>query len=176
MTQAPASQSKAISMNAISPYPPDKLAKLKSLAEVHEQLAAELKMEVAVLSQQDMPTEALMVAKATARRLLAFRHRLRGAHIPVLGEAFMQDPALELLLEAFARQVEGRQLSLTGLHNYTESSQTTALRWGSRICDVGLALRSADPSDHRREWFTLGDELFSEIAALLIEIAPPASL
>jgi hypothetical protein len=162
-------------MNAFSPYPPDKLAKLRSLADMHEQLATELRMEVALLSRQDMPPEALTLAKATARRLLAFRHRLRGAHVSALGDSFLQDPAMELLLEAFARQVEGKLLSLTGLHNHTESSQTTALRWGARFCDVGLASRSQDPSDHRREWFSLEDEFFREIAVLLAEIAHPDS-
>jgi hypothetical protein len=159
-------------MNAHSPDQPDKLAKLRSLAEMHEQLATELRMEVAILSRQALPPDDLMLAKATARRLLAFRHRLRGAHVGALGEAFLQDPAMELLLEAFARQVEGKSLSLTGLHNHTESSQTTALRWGARLCDVGLASRSQDASDHRREWFAIDPELFRELAILLTEIAP----
>lgn len=162
-------------MNAFTPYPADKLAKLKSLAEVHEQLATELKMEVAFLSMQDLPDETQIRAKATARRLLAFRHRLRGAHVSALGEAFLQDPAMELLLEAFARQVDRRPLSLTGLHSQTESSQTTALRWGTRLCDVGLASRLRDDTDHRREWFTLEDGLFRELACLLIELSPPPS-
>lgn len=114
-----------------------------------------------------------MTAKLMARRLLAFRHRLRGAHVPALGESFLQDPAMELLLEAFARQVEGKALSITGLHNHTESSQTTALRWGARLCDAGIATRSADTTDHRREWFALEGGFFQELATLLIQISPP---
>jgi len=163
-------------MNAHASYPPDKLAKLRSLAEIHEQLATELRMEVALLSQSELPQEALLMAKATARRLLAFRHRLRGAHVSSLGEAFLQDPAMEVLLETFARQVEGKQLSLTGLHNHAESSQSTALRWGARLCDAGLAARSQDEADHRREWFRLDDALFHELAVLLVEISPPVTL
>jgi hypothetical protein len=160
-------------MDAFTPYPTDKLAKLKSLADAHEQLATELRMEVALLSMQEPPAETQLRAKATARRLLAFRHRLRGAHVPMLGDAFLQDPAMELLLEAFARQVEGRQLSLTGLHNHTESSQTTALRWGARLCGVGLASKTPDTADHRREWFMLEERFFLELAVMLTEIARP---
>jgi len=156
-----------------APYPPDKLAKLRSLAEVHEQLATELRQEVALLSRCELPSEDMLQAKSIARRLLAFRHRLRGAHVPALGDAFLQDPAMELLLETFARQVEGKPLSITGLHNHTESSQTTALRWGARLCDVGLATRSADPTDHRREWFALDTGFFGELGILLSQLLPP---
>jgi hypothetical protein len=156
-----------------APYPPDKLAKLRSLAEVHEQLATELRQEVALLSRRALPPDELLHAKAIARRLLAFRHRLRGAHVPALGDAFLQDPAMELLLETFARQVEGKPLSITGLHNHTESSQTTALRWGARLCDMGLAIRSADPTDHRREWFALEADFFDELGILLSHIPTP---
>lgn len=161
-------------MNAFPLDPPDKLAKLRSLADIHEQLATELRIEVAVLSGGSLSDTAARDAKATARRLLAFRHRLRGAHGGVLGDAFLQDPAMELLLEAFARQVEGKLLSLTGLHNHTESSQATALRWGARLCEAGLASRTPDASDHRREWFTLNESLFRELTILLREVALPS--
>lgn len=164
-----------MNMASSPPTSADKLAKLRSLADIHEQLAIELRQEVAILSGSGEPGADPVASKDIARRLLAFRRRLRGQYLQDLGDSFLQDPALDLILEAFIQQVEQRPVSITGLHNGAESSQTTALRWGAKLCEVGIGIRSEDARDHRREWFALSPEFYNQLVVMLALIGANSS-
>jgi hypothetical protein len=153
----------------------DMLAKLRALADMHEQLAVELRQEVAVLSGDEPSVGELSRAKAVARKMLAFRRRLRSQYGPVLGDSFVQDPAFDLLLDVYISQADQKQVSLTGLRSATDASQTTALRWASRLCDAAVAIRTEDPRDHRREWFALENAFFVEMTAMLSQFGPVQS-
>jgi hypothetical protein len=151
--------------------PRHKVARLISLLSAHEQLVVDLRLEIAILSGQDQQSMLESVrAKNIARALLGFRRRMRIEYVGRMGDHFLQDPALDVMLEAFSRHVEGRPVSLTTLHNKDESSQTTALRWGSKLVDAGLAARTRDHLDHRREWFLLDAGLCHNLTGLLNQL------
>ncbi|MAX00736.1 MAG: hypothetical protein CMN72_14060 [Sphingomonas sp.] len=65
------------------------------------------------------------------------------------------DPAWDMLLDLFAAELEGNQVSVSSLCIAAAVPPTTALRWISNLTDAGLLRREADPLDRRRVFLAL---------------------
>jgi DNA-binding MarR family transcriptional regulator len=69
--------------------------------------------------------------------------------------ALFADPAWDILLEVYARHLEGQRITVSNLCSAAHVPSTTALRWIARMEDEGLLVREQDPSDARRSWLEL---------------------
>lgn len=90
-------------------------------------------------------------ASAQVRRYLRAR-RLREELLPA--ELFA-DPAWDMLLDLYASEVEGRRVSISSACIAAAVPPTTALRWLTRLEEVGLTRRQGDAKDSRRSFVRL---------------------
>jgi DNA-binding MarR family transcriptional regulator len=60
------------------------------------------------------------------------------------------EPAWDILLDLYASEVEGRQVSISSACVASSVPATTALRWLNTLADSGLVARAPDGSDARR--------------------------
>lgn len=65
------------------------------------------------------------------------------------------DPAWDILLDLAAARLEGRLVSVSSLCIAAAVPTTTALRWIKNLLDLGLLVRSADPTDARRAFIAM---------------------
>lgn len=89
------------------------------------------------------PAEIRRVIRARRLRDKAFRTRL------------FEDPAWDMLLDLYAAQLEGADVSVSSLCIAAAVAPTTALRWIGRMTAAGLLVRTQDPADKRRALITL---------------------
>lgn len=92
-----------------------------------------------------------MIAPAEIRRAIRAR-RLRDQFF---GDGLFEDPAWDMLLDLFAADLEGAQVSVSSLCIAAAVAPTTALRWIGRLTEAGLFDRLPDPADLRRAFLTL---------------------
>lgn len=92
-----------------------------------------------------------MIAPAEIRRAIRAR-RLRDQFF---GDGLFEDPAWDMLLDLFAADLEGAQVSVSSLCIAAAVAPTTALRWIGRLTEAGLFDRLPDPADRRRAFLTL---------------------
>ena len=78
--------------------------------------------------------------------------RLRGQFF---GQGLFEDPAWDMLLDLFAAELEGGRVSVSSLCIAANVAPTTALRWITRLTEVGLFQRQDDPRDGRRAFIGL---------------------
>ena len=78
--------------------------------------------------------------------------RMRAAHFP---PDLFPDPAWDMLLDLFAAELEGQQVSVSSLCIAAAVPGTTALRWIGSMVSAGLFERYADPADRRRAFIAL---------------------
>lgn len=71
------------------------------------------------------------------------------------------DPAWDILLDLFASSVEGRCVSVSDACVASTVPASTAMRWITRLEDVNLVQRKADPKDARRFLLSLSPAAFS---------------
>jgi DNA-binding MarR family transcriptional regulator len=62
------------------------------------------------------------------------------------------------MLDLFAARLEGKQVSVSSACRAACVSQSTAMRWVTRLTECGLLIRKADPDDGRRTNVELSDE------------------
>ncbi|WP_375397709.1 winged helix DNA-binding protein [uncultured Sphingomonas sp.] len=91
------------------------------------------------------------VAAADIRRAIRAR-RLRDQQFP---DGLFEDPAWDMLLDLYAAQLEGAQVSVSSLCIAAAVPPTTALRWLGRMTEMGLFERQPDPADRRRIFMVL---------------------
>lgn len=91
------------------------------------------------------------IAPAEIRRAIRAR-RLRDQFF---GTGLFEDPAWDMLLDLFAADLEGAQVSVSSLCIAAAVAPTTALRWIGRLTEAGLFERLPDPADRRRAFLTL---------------------
>ncbi|WP_176218126.1 helix-turn-helix domain-containing protein [Novosphingobium sp. B1] len=91
------------------------------------------------------------------------RRRNRAKLLGVESDIF-SDPAWDLLLELFVARLRNQRLSASVIGIEAGIPQSTALRWLSYLCNLGLVERSPDPEDKRRHWVRLGDRAFSALS------------
>src|SRR3954464_9080634 len=65
------------------------------------------------------------------------------------------DPSWDILLELYARHLEGYRITVSKLCSAAHVPTTTALRWIARLEQNGLLIREQDASDARRMWLEL---------------------
>lgn len=77
------------------------------------------------------------------------------------------DPAWDLLLAAYCLPKAGRPLSVSGLCHAAAAPPTTALRWISHLCQIGMLSRTPSATDQRVTFVTLTNEGREQIEAYL---------
>ena len=100
--------------------------------------------------RQDQVSDVVIDA-AEVRRAIRAR-RLRDQHF---GSGLFEDPAWDILLDLFAADLEGTQVSVSSLCIAAAVAPTTALRWIAKLTDSGLLERHPDPFDRRRAFMEL---------------------
>lgn len=96
----------------------------------------------------------LPVTAADIRKIIRGR-RLRDQFFT---EGLFEDPAWDMLLDLYAAELEGAQVSVSSLCIAAAVAPTTALRWIGRMTDAGLFVRQPDPFDRRRAFLGLSAE------------------
>ena len=122
---------------------------------------------LATLSERQRVEGALpgrpVVDAATIRALIRAR-RTREQYFPA--ELFA-DPAWDMLLDLTAAGLEGRTVAVSSLCIAAAVPPTTALRWIKTLTDLGMFVRASDPSDRRRVFIELSDEVAGAMQACL---------
>jgi len=73
-------------------------------------------------------------------------------------DGLFEDPAWDMLLDLYAAELEGAQVSVSSLCIAAAVAPTTALRWIGRMTDAGLFVRQPDPFDRRRAYLGLSED------------------
>ena len=97
------------------------------------------------------PIARVTIDAAEIRRVIRAR-RLRTQFFPA---QLMEDPGWDMLLDLFAAELEGAQVSVSSLCIAAGVPPTTALRWIARMADAGLLVRMPDAEDRRRAFLAL---------------------
>lgn len=96
-----------------------------------------------------------LVRAQEVRRLIALRQK-RGFFFGQFGgEALFEDPAWDMLLDLYAAELEGTQVSVSSLCIAAGVAPTTALRWIAKMTEMALFIRHPDPVDRRRAFMAL---------------------
>ena len=103
------------------------------------------------------PPAALTPPPTTAADI---RKIIRGRRLrdQFFAEGLFEDPAWDMLLDLYAAELEGAQVSVSSLCIAAAVAPTTALRWIGRMSDAGLFVRQPDPFDRRRAYLGLSEE------------------
>jgi hypothetical protein len=112
------------------------------------------------------PDEEPSVNPAELRAALRAR-RLRDG---LLGPGWFADPVWDMLLDLFAAELEGRDVSISSLCIAAAVAPTTALRQAGRMEAAGLIGRRPDPADRRRVFLRLAPETRARLARHLAEL------
>jgi len=126
----------------------DVLARLSSAADRKPGAIADR-----TLDYRAPPVAAPSVNAIDVRKAIRAR-RLRDQQFPDMFE----DPAWDMLLDLYAADLEGTQVSVSSLCIAAAVPATTALRWIARMTDAGLLERQPDPFDRRRAFMALSEE------------------
>jgi hypothetical protein len=81
--------------------------------------------------------------------------RLRAVRSKHLGGALFADPAWNILLDAYASELDGKKMSVSDACIASQSPYTTALRWVRALEDRELIVRYDDKKDRRRSYVEL---------------------
>ena len=100
--------------------------------------------------RQRQPSDVVIDA-AEVRRAIRAR-RLRDQRF---GAGLFEDPGWDILLDLFAADLEGTQVSVSSLCIAASVAPTTALRWIAKLTDSGMLERRPDPFDRRRAFMEL---------------------
>lgn len=86
------------------------------------------------------------------------------------------EPAWDILLELFARDLEHRRASVSELYRASGVPETTAHRWIDNLEKEGLTMRRDDQFDGRRVWVSLSpkgrDAMQRYFEALPVRLLP----
>lgn len=83
--------------------------------------------------------------------------RARRLRDQFFAEGLFEDPAWDMLLDLYAAELEGAQVSVSSLCIAAAVAPTTALRWIARMTEAKLFVRQPDPFDRRRAFLTLSE-------------------
>ncbi|MEG3163646.1 hypothetical protein U1701_03465 [Sphingomonas sp. PB2P19] len=81
--------------------------------------------------------------------------RARRMRDQFFGSGYFEDPGWDMLLDLYAAELEGAQVSVSSLCIAAAVAPTTALRWIGRLSDAGWFERRPDPFDRRRAYMAL---------------------
>jgi DNA-binding MarR family transcriptional regulator len=99
------------------------------------------------------PPAASPTTAAEIRRAI----RARRMRDQFFSEGLFEDPAWDMLLDLYAAEIEGAQVSVSSLCIAAAVAPTTALRWIARMTEAGLFIRHPDPFDRRRAFLALSE-------------------
>ncbi len=97
------------------------------------------------------PPAAMTATASEIRRAI----RARRMRDQFFGGGYFEDPGWDMLLDLYAAELEGTQVSVSSLCIAAAVAPTTALRWIGRMSDAGLFERRPDPLDRRRAYMAL---------------------
>ena len=83
-------------------------------------------------------------------------------------------PSWDILLDLFAAQEEGQQVSVSSLCIAAAVPPTTALRWITNMTEAGYLVRRQDPNDARRVYIELSDLMSAKLRDYFETIADRA--
>ena len=89
--------------------------------------------------------------------------KLRRMRERMLGEDLFADPGWDILLDLFATQEEGQQVSVSSLCIAASVPPTTALRWITNMTEAGHLVRRQDPYDARRVYIELSENMAEKL-------------
>src|SRR3546814_7202329 len=104
-----------------------------------------------------------------------FRSKRRRARDAVLPRELLGDPDWEMLLDLFAAECEGREVSVSSLclaAGGCGTAPTTALRHISRLEKLRIVIRIPDSDDRRRCFIRLAPEIGPKLERWLLENWP----
>lgn len=81
----------------------------------------------------------------------------------LFGTDLFADPAWDMMLDLYAAQLEGNEVSVSSLCIAAAVPTTTALRWIKLLSQRGWLLRSHDPGDGRRVNMHLSDTALEKL-------------
>jgi DNA-binding MarR family transcriptional regulator len=108
-------------------------------------------------SQND-PSNKLLLAARVRNRI-----RQRRKRETLFNAEIFADPAWDMLLDLYAAELEGSDVSVSSLCIAAAVPTTTALRWIKLLSDQGWLVRQQDPNDGRRINMRLSDESRSRL-------------
>lgn len=109
--------------------------------------------------------------RAPEVRRVIHRRQLRSKFFGQFGgEALFEDPAWDMLLDLFAAELEGVQVSVSSLCIAAGVAPTTALRWIAKMTEMELFIRHPDPADRRRAFMTLSPRASEAMHAYMIAL------
>lgn len=118
--------------------------------ELHQFVESLLKANIRDQSQGNLETSATLVATRIIRIRTVIKGILAELGLPV-------SPVLDILLDLFVSEKNGRNVSISDAAIAGHCSATTGLRWVGVLIDFGLVQRSDDASDNRRSFVNLTD-------------------
>ncbi len=147
-------------------------AGVRGLRELSEEVGRIAQM-LATLSERqrlgvpDAPPPADLVIDAATIRAMIRARRMRDQFFPA--ELFA-DPAWDMLLDLTAARLEDRPVAVSSLCIAAAVPPTTALRWIKTLTDLGMFVRISDPSDRRRVFIGLSDDIADAMRACVAAI------
>lgn len=102
---------------------------------------------------------------ANTSRASRVRERIRQRRLreKLFGTDLFADPAWDMMLDLYAAQLEGNEVSVSSLCIAAAVPTTTALRWIKLLSQRGWLLRSHDPGDGRRVNMHLSDTALEKL-------------
>ena len=119
-----------------------------------DQIQVQLERMREALTLKEPASVGIQVTPARIRRLIRARS-LRGSFF---SDGLFSDPAWDMLLEAFAVELEQHRVSVSGLCHASGAPHSTALRWLVVLEEAGWLVRDRDPLDRRRQWVRLSSK------------------
>lgn len=104
------------------------------------------------------PSDKLLLAARVRDRIRQRRKREN-----LFNADIFADPAWDMLLDLYAAELEGSDVSVSSLCIAAAVPTTTALRWIKLLSDQGWLIRQKDPHDGRRINMRLSDESRSRL-------------
>lgn len=102
--------------------------------------------------------------------------KLRRLRDRLLGADLFADPGWDILLDLFAAQEEGREVSVSSLCIAASVPPTTALRWIGNMTETGHLIRRQDPHDARRVYIELSETMSAKLTAYFESLGDRAAM
>lgn len=129
------------------------------ISRVLARLAAEEQRPGGVADRQIAYTAPPTVPTPSPATAADIRKTIRGRRLrdQFFSDGLFEDPAWDMLLDLYAAELEGAQVSVSSLCIAAAVAPTTALRWIARMTEAGLFKRQPDPFDRRRAFLALSE-------------------
>ena len=119
-------------------------------------------------SAAQSPFAPINLRYAAARDRAMSHLDFRGRRDAVFQGGLFADPAWDILLDLFVRQIDGLKTSTTSAARAAQVPLSTALRHVNKLVQNGLVVRSASPVDLRLNQVRLSDAGFTTMLNLLL--------